>query len=288
MIWCTISPKMNIVNCDQTGGELGLTWHAQGRRLQKRQTFLDFVSCGEYLIDEKYTTNARMAAKGTSAGGLIMGFLANEHPHLFQALVMSVPFLDLATTMQDPTLPLTIHEYDEWGDPNDSHTLTYMQSYSPCDNLMNPKRHTYSSSSSPSSCAPSCPHSVHHHSFPSMLITTALNDTRVPYWESIKWTYLVRQRQQQAQHNYQTKNVKETPSATAPIAASPLTSSSIVWLKVSEEDGHFGGQGRLDQLQGAAFEQMFLHKALGLITNDNANGTKRQQHLHHHYHHDQR
>ncbi|KAF0697092.1 Aste57867_12199 [Aphanomyces stellatus] len=198
------------------GGELGLAWHAQGRGLSKKNTFLDFVACAEWLQAQGYTTAARLAAKGTSAGGLIMGYIANERPDLCRALVMNVPFLDIATTMQDPTLPLTVHEYDEWGNPSDDADVrAYMQSYAPCDNM---REKTY----------------------PAMLVTTALNDMRVQYWEPLKW---VRQ-----------------------LRAMGRKDASTVWCKVRDDGGHFNGLGRLDQLQAAADEVVFLHHALDLPT----------------------
>ncbi|OQS01381.1 serine protease family S09A [Achlya hypogyna] len=197
------------------GGELGLRWHAQGRQLAKKNSFEDFRACAEYLVAQGYTSPAKLAAKGTSAGGLIMGFVANNHPDLFGALVLNVPFVDLVATMQDESLPLTIHEYDEWGNPNDPATRDYMLSYSPCDN-------------------------VRDHAYPPMLVTAAMNDMRVQYWEPIKLVHLIR-------------------------ARSKATPADSVWLRVSEDGGHFGGGGRLDQLQSAAIEQVFLHRALGLL-----------------------
>ncbi|POM63447.1 Serine protease family S09A, partial [Phytophthora palmivora] len=100
------------------GGELGLQWYQAGKGMQKRHTFDDYVSCTHHLLDVGFTNPKRLAGKGVSAGGLIMGYVANEYPQLYQALVMKVPFVDILATMQDPTLPLTVHEYDEWGDPN--------------------------------------------------------------------------------------------------------------------------------------------------------------------------
>ncbi|KAH9088763.1 hypothetical protein Ae201684P_012977 [Aphanomyces euteiches] len=196
------------------GGELGLGWHAQGRGLNKKNSFMDFISCAEYLVAKKFTSPACLAAKGTSAGGLIMGYIANQRPDLFRALVLNVPFLDIATTMQDPSQPLTIHEYDEWGNPSvDSTTREYIESYSPCSNIRD------------------------RGNYPAMLVTTALNDPRVNYWEPLTWVHRLRQ-------------LRELPVE--------------MWCKVSDDGGHFSGLGRLDQLQAAADEIVFLYHALQL------------------------
>ncbi|OQS00525.1 serine protease family S09A [Thraustotheca clavata] len=195
------------------GGELGLQWHAQGRKLHKKNTFIDYIACSKYLVAHGITNPTKLVAKGTSAGGLIMGYIANNLPELYGAIVMNVPFVDILSTMQDDTLPLTIHEYDEWGNPNDRATHDYMLSYSPCDNVK-PKIE-----------------------YPPMLLTAAMNDMRVQYWEPIKFTHLIRE-------------------------ANP---NAELWLRVSEDGGHFGGGGRLDQLQSATLEQTFLHHALKLF-----------------------
>ncbi|KAL0584183.1 hypothetical protein ABG067_005957 [Albugo candida] len=152
------------------GGELGLSWYYQGRGLSKEHTFDDFYSCARYLLDKRYTSSQLLAGKGTSAGGLLMGVMANRYPHLFQALVMKVPFVDILDTMMDPKLPLTLHEYEEWGNPaNDASVHAYISSYAPCENVK-PGR------------------------MPHMLVTGSLNDYRVQYWEPAKWVFQHRQK----------------------------------------------------------------------------------------------
>ncbi|KAI9918504.1 hypothetical protein PsorP6_011464 [Peronosclerospora sorghi] len=151
------------------GGELGLQWYQGGKKMHKRQTFDDFVACTYHLFDRGVTSPHRLAGKGVSAGGLIMGYVANEYPQLYQALVMKVPFVDIFETMHDPTLPLTIHEYDEWGDPHDQDTRAYIRSYAPCENVRT------------------------HQVYPAMFVTGSLVDQRVQFWEPAKWVYQMRQ-----------------------------------------------------------------------------------------------
>jgi oligopeptidase B len=215
------------------GGELGLDWYQQGKGLKKKNTFVDFLTCTNYLIQHKYTSPQYLAAKGTSAGGLIMGYMANEYPDLFRALILKVPFMDIAQTMMDETLPLTIHEYDEWGNPSqDKQIHEYIQSYSPCENIrpFNTK-------------APQ--------QYPAMWITASMNDYRVPYWEPVKWVYQIRHRPI-ITAAIDEKNQKKKPT------------NNLLVLKMSETDGHFGSGGKLEQLQESAMEIAFLYQALGL------------------------
>lgn len=162
------------------GGELGLRWYHDGKGLQKRHSFDDFLACTQYLLDQQYTNPTKLAAKGVSAGGLIMGYMANEHPSLFQALIMKVPFVDILETMQDPSLPLTVHEYDEWGNPTDPEVYEYIKSYAPCENIREDQV------------------------YPAMFVTGSMNDQRVQFWEPVKWVYRLRQlqvKQQKQQRN---------------------------------------------------------------------------------------
>ncbi|MDZ4805021.1 MAG: S9 family peptidase [Candidatus Eisenbacteria bacterium] len=149
------------------GGELGEEWHDQGKTYLKRNTFTDFITAGEYLVARRFTSTDRMAAMGGSAGGLLIGAVANMRPDLFHCLVAKVPFVDVMNTMLDPTLPLTVGEYLEWGDPNVAPSYHYMRSYCPYTNVA-PQR------------------------YPAMLITTGLNDPRVGYWEGAKWVARLR------------------------------------------------------------------------------------------------
>lgn len=149
------------------GGEMGRYWYEQGKLLNKKNTFTDFIACAEYLINEKYTSNDKLVITGGSAGGLLIGAVTNMRPDLFKIVVADVPFVDLINTMLDPTLPLTVLEYEEWGNPNEKVYYDYMESYSPYDNVAAKE-------------------------YPSILITAGLNDSRVQYWEATKWTAKLR------------------------------------------------------------------------------------------------
>ena len=143
------------------GSELGRAWYETGRLLQKKNTFTDFIACAEHLIAQGFTSSEGLAITGRSAGGLLMGAVMNMRPDLFRAVVAGVPFVDLINTMTDPSLPLTVIEYEQWGNPNEKEYFEYMCSYSPYDNV-----------------APQA--------YPNILLTAGLNDPRVSYWEPAK------------------------------------------------------------------------------------------------------
>ncbi len=149
------------------GGDLGKPWHDAGRLQHKRNTFTDFIAVTEHLLAEGYGDPARVAIQGGSAGGLLMGAAANLRPDLFRAVVSQVPFVDVMNTMLDATLPLTVPEYEEWGNPNERDAFETMLSYSPYDNL-------------------------HAASYPAMLIKTSLYDSQVMYWEPAKYVAKLR------------------------------------------------------------------------------------------------
>ena len=149
------------------GGEMGREWYEGGKFLNKANTFSDFIACAEELIGQGYTTPDRLAIRGRSAGGLLIGAVLNDRPELFACAVAQVPFVDVLTTILDESLPLTINEYDEWGNPNDIEFYQYMKGYSPYDN-------------------------VHPAPYPALLVTAGLNDPRVPYWEPAKWVAQLR------------------------------------------------------------------------------------------------
>jgi oligopeptidase B len=149
------------------GGDLGEPWHDAGKMLLKRNTFTDFVACVEHLSAASYGDAAKVAIEGGSAGGLLMGAVVNLRPDLFRAVVSHVPFVDVMNTMLDATLPLTVPEYEEWGNPNEEEYFTYMLSYSPYDNLKAA-------------------------SYPSMLVKTSLHDSQVMYWEPAKYVAKLR------------------------------------------------------------------------------------------------
>jgi oligopeptidase B len=149
------------------GGELGREWYDAGKLLHKRNTFTDFIACAEHLVASGYTSPARLVARGASAGGLLMGAIANMRPDLFTAIVAQVPFVDVITTMQDESLPLTVTEWEEWGNPADPDIYEQMRQYSPYDNVTDQP-------------------------YPAMLITTGLHDSAVQFWEPVKWAARLR------------------------------------------------------------------------------------------------
>jgi oligopeptidase B len=144
------------------GDDMGEQWHDDGKLMNKKNTFNDFVDCAEYLIQQKWTSKDSLLIEGGSAGGLLMGAVVNLRPDLFKAVHLAVPFLDVMNDMMDPSLPLTTTDYPEWGNPNDQAAYDYILSYSPYDNL---RRAAY----------------------PAMLLTESLNDSQVAYWESAKF-----------------------------------------------------------------------------------------------------
>lgn len=149
------------------GQEMGRQWYEDGKMMKKINTFNDFIDCGEFLIKEKYTSKGHLYAMGGSAGGLLMGAVANMAPDLWNGIVAGVPFVDVLTTMSDPSIPLTTNEYDEWGNPGNKDAYFYMKSYSPYDN-------------------------VGKKNYPNMLVTTGLHDSQVQYFEPAKWVARLR------------------------------------------------------------------------------------------------
>lgn len=147
---------------------LGRQWYEDGKLFKKINTFNDFIDCGKFLIEKKYTSAEHQYAMGGSAGGLLMGAVANMNPELFNGIVAAVPFVDVITTMLDDTIPLTTSEYDEWGNPNKKEYYDYMLSYSPYDN-------------------------VERKDYTNMLVTTGLHDSQVQYYEPAKWVAKLRE-----------------------------------------------------------------------------------------------
>jgi oligopeptidase B len=150
------------------GEEMGRSWYEDGKMNKKINTFTDFIDCAEYLLANKYTSKEHLYANGGSAGGLLMGAIANMRPDLWHGIVAQVPFVDVLTTMSDPSIPLTTNEYDEWGNPANKESYTYMKSYSPYDN-------------------------VEKKAYPNMLVTTGLHDSQVQYFEPAKWVAKLRE-----------------------------------------------------------------------------------------------
>jgi oligopeptidase B len=149
------------------GGELGKPWHDAGRMSHKRTTFTDFIAVAEHLIAHRYTSSSQLIIKGGSAGGLLIGAVANMRPDLFRIVISHVPFVDVLNTMLDASLPLTVGEYEEWGNPNIAADYCYMKSYCPYTNLA-------------------------AKAYPAMLVRTSLNDSQVMYWEPVKYVAKLR------------------------------------------------------------------------------------------------
>ena len=156
------------------GEEMGRQWYEDGKLLNKKNTFTDFIDCGKYLAANKYADPKRLFAMGGSAGGLLMGAVVNMAPDMWAGVIAAVPFVDVVTTMLDESIPLTTGEFDEWGNPKDKTYYEYIKSYSPYDN-------------------------VEAKSYPPMLVTTGLHDSQVQYWEPAKW--VARLREMKTDHN---------------------------------------------------------------------------------------
>jgi oligopeptidase B len=188
------------------GGELGEPWRDAARMKSKMTTFSDFIACAQFLIRAGYTTPGKMATSGGSAGGLLMGAVLNLRPDLFRCAVLKVPFVDVVNTMLDASLPLSTSEYIEWGNPNVPEEYAWIRAYSPYDN-------------------------IRAQAYPSILVTTALNDSQVPYWEGCKYVAKLRV-------------LKTDPN--------PLL------LKINlDPAGHGGASGRYDALNEVAFDYAF-------------------------------
>jgi oligopeptidase B len=149
------------------GGDLGKPWHDAGRMMSKKNTFTDFIAVAETLIADKYTSKDRLVIEGGSAGGLLMGAVTNMRPDLFRAVVSHVPFVDVINSMYDESLPLTVGEFEEWGNPKIKEHYEYMKSYSPYDNL-------------------------EAKAYPSILVKTSFDDSQVMYWEPAKYVAKLR------------------------------------------------------------------------------------------------
>lgn len=150
------------------GSEMGRYWYEDGKLLKKKNTFKDFIDCAEYLVENKYTNPTKLFAQGGSAGGLLVGAVANMRPDLFKGIIASVPWVDAVTTMLDESIPLTTVEFDEWGNPKDKEYYEYMLSYSPYDN-------------------------VEAKDYPALYVTTGLHDSQVQYFEPAKWVAKLRE-----------------------------------------------------------------------------------------------
>ena len=147
---------------------MGREWYEKGRQLNKKNTFTDFIDVAEHLVEKKYTSTDRLFANGVSAGGMLMGAVANMRPDLFRGLIAEVPWMDVISDMFDPNIPLVTLEYNEWGDPNKKEFYDYMLTWSPLDNVKKAK-------------------------YPAIFATGGLHDTQVPYFSPAKWVAKVRE-----------------------------------------------------------------------------------------------
>jgi oligopeptidase B len=149
------------------GQEMGRQWYEDGKMMKKINTFTDFIDCGKYLIEQKFTSKGHLYAQGGSAGGLLMGAVVNMAPDLWNGIIAQVPFVDVVNTMLDETIPLTTNEFEEWGNPKNKDAYEYMKSYSPYEN-------------------------IEAKSYPNLLVTTGLHDSQVQYFEPAKWVAKLR------------------------------------------------------------------------------------------------
>ncbi|HEY0021725.1 MAG TPA: S9 family peptidase [Longimicrobium sp.] len=193
------------------GQEMGRSWYDQGKMMNKRNTFTDFIAVAEHLVNERFTSRERLGIRGGSAGGLLMGAVVNMRPDLFKVVIADVPFVDVINTMLDASIPLTAGEWEQWGNPQNEEHYRYMLSYSPYDN-------------------------VEAKAYPTMLVTTGLNDPRVAYWEPAKWVARLR---------------------------ATKTDSNLLLLRTNMGAGHGGSSGRYDALRETAFRYAFLLHHLG-------------------------
>ncbi|MEO0237942.1 MAG: S9 family peptidase [candidate division WOR-3 bacterium] len=188
------------------GGDKGRKWYLDGKMFKKMNTFTDFISCAEYLIQKGYTSQDKLAIEGGSAGGLLIGSVLNMKPHLFKGAILGVPFVDLINTMLDTTLPLTVGEFEEWGNPQIKEQFDYMIKYSPYDNIQ-PKK------------------------YPIILVKSSFYDTRVMYWEPLKWVAKMRDNK---------------------------LDNNLLLLKMRMNAGHGGNSGKYNWYEEIAFDNAFL------------------------------
>ena len=188
------------------GQEMGRAWYDDGKMQHKMNTFTDFIDCAEYLLGERYTSRERLSANGGSAGGLLMGAILNLRPDLWKAVVADVPFVDVINTMLDDSIPLTAQEWEQWGNPHEAEAYAYMRRYSPYDN-------------------------VEAKAYPSLLVTSGINDSRVAFWEPAKWVARLR---------------------------ALKTDANPLLLKMHLGAGHGGASGRYERLKETAFRFAFI------------------------------
>ena len=194
------------------GQEMGRSWYDNGKMMKKMNTFTDFRDVADFVIGEGYTSPAKLVIHGGSAGGLLMGAVTNMNPEKYRAVVADVPFVDVINTMLDASIPLTAQEWEQWGNPNKRGEYEYMRQYSPYDN-------------------------VTPRPYPSILVMSGINDSRVAFWEPAKWV--------------------------AKLRANNMSQNTIL-LKMNMDSGHGGSSGRYDRYRETAFRYAFMLDAVGL------------------------
>ena len=188
------------------GQEMGRGWYDAGKMRHKMNSFSDFIDCADQLVKDQYTNGDRLAANGASAGGLLMGAILNLRPDLFRTVVADVPFVDVINTMLDASIPLTAQEWEQWGNPQNADDYAYMKTYSPYDN-------------------------VERKDYPRVLVTSGVNDSRVAFWEPVKWVARLR---------------------------ALKTDGNPLLLKMNLGAGHGGSSGRYERLREQAFRYAFI------------------------------
>ncbi|GAM19105.1 hypothetical protein SAMD00019534_022800 [Acytostelium subglobosum LB1] len=234
------------------GGELGRSWYDNGRRLNKKNTMNDFVDCVEYLFQQGYTSPAHLVARGSSAAGVIMGNMALHYPHYFSAIVAKVPFVDIISAMSDESLPLTIHEFGEWGNPSSSQEMfDYISSYDPYRIIPSvlTQRHDSKRAYPP---------------LPSLLVTASLEDIRVPYWMPLKWVAKLRDA------------ISKGSKSESGIGTNQKREDNALLLRVSDH-GHFGSKFRQPYIESLAFELAFIIRSVEKSTSSSSSNNNKHQ-----------
>ncbi|KAM9953739.1 hypothetical protein ACTFIR_008831 [Dictyostelium discoideum] len=218
------------------GSELGRTWYNDGKLLNKKNTFSDYIDCVEYLFENKYTSPNYLIGRGSSAGGLLMCNVALTYPHYFSGIISQVPFADVLTSMLDESLPLTIHEYGEWGNPNlDKQVFNYIKQYDPYILLDDPKIQSSLKS------------------LPNLYITCSTSDYRVPFWQPLKWVAKLRNKLKSLTHGDDDDN----------------NNSPLILLGVDDDSGHFGPNDRNSLTKKWSFDLSFIFYSIKKSTNKN-------------------
>ncbi|EFA75529.1 oligopeptidase B [Heterostelium album PN500] len=231
------------------GGELGRNWYESGKKMNKKNSIYDFVDCLEYLIASGFTSARYLVAHGSSAGGVLMGNMALAYPQYFGAIVAKVPFVDMISAMLDESLPLTTHEFGEWGNPSDPDVFNYISSYDPYRIVPSELAIQTAAKMSDSDRDDKLK------TLPSMLVTCSLQDIRVPYWQPLKWVAKLRESISNGSNNNSNNNNNNN---------NQKQQENVLLLKV-EDHGHFGSKIRSDYMDDLSFEQAFIINSIDRI-----------------------